>query len=375
MARDRPRAPVPDPTTRPGGLESMQLPSVRSILRLGIGLLAPVVFAAALAGPGFGATTLDPEKVQVQYLPQDGAAMVLWNAVDNAMGYNVYEQTVTKPGNPSTATAATLLNKAPITTTSLLVDKLTNGTSYHFTITAIVGGQESAPVGPRPAIAGTQGQQEEGDLVAVVPQKPVTLGGRDGFFGLNIGTDFPGSHTVDDQTGTITMMASGWDIQSGADGEYFLAVPAKGDVTVTARCVSGPTETADESAWSLGGVQIRGSLDAGSVLAMTQVAHSGTAQFKYRDLYGNSPAEEHEDSSADPTRRPLWVRIVRKGNTLSGYLSDDGKTWNLLNSQGGDGTHLIMDMPETAYVGLALAARYDSEYTTAVFDQFTITSP
>jgi hypothetical protein len=353
----------------------MQLRSVRNALRLGMGMLAPVTMAAALAGPSFGATTLDVEKVQVQYLPQDGAAMVLWNAVDMATGYNVYEQTVTKPGNPSTASAATKVNAAPITTTSLLVEKLTNGTLYHFTITAIVGGQETAPVGPRPAIDGNQGQQDDGDLVAVVPQKPVKLGGMDGFYGQNIGTDFPGSHTVDDKTGTITMMASGWDIQNNADGEYFLAAPVKGDITVTARVVSGPTDTADESTWNLGGVQIRASLDAGSTLAMTQVAHAGAAQFKYRDTYDMSPPEEDDDSSNDPTRRPLWVRAVRKGNTFSGYLSNDGKTFTLLNSQGGNGTHMIKDFPATAYVGLALSAHYDSEYTTAVFDNFTITSP
>lgn len=347
--------------------------TVRSIMRGGIGFLLPFTLAAALAGPGFGAA-LDPEVVQVQYMPQDGAAVVLWNKVDNATGYNVYEQTVTKPGNPSTATAPTKVNTNPITATSLLVDKLTNGTSYHFTVTAIVNGQETDPVGPRPAQDGNQGQ-EEGDLVAVVPQKPVTLAGMDGFYGYNIGTDFPGSHTVDATTGTITMMASGWDIQNNADGEYFLAAPVKGDITVTARVVSGPTDTADESTWNLGGVQIRGTLDSGSVLAMTQAAHAGTAQFKYRDTYDASPPEEDDDSSADPTRRPLWVRVVRKGNTFSGYLSDDGKTFTQLNSQGGDGTHDIMDMPAQAYVGLALCAHYDGEYTTAVFDNFTITSP
>jgi hypothetical protein len=360
----------------------MKLPSVRNIVRLGIGLLAPMAIVATLAGPTLGAA-LDPEKVQVQYLPQDGAAMVLWNAVDSATGYNVYEQTVTTPGNPSTATAAMKVNPAPITTTSLLVDKLTNGTLYHFTITAIVGGQETDPVGPRPAIDSDQGSQEEGDLVAVVPQKPVKLAGMDGFYGYNIGTDFPGSYTIDDKTGAITMMASGWDIQTNTDGEYFLAVPVKGDVTVTARIVSGPTETADESTWNLGGPQIRASLDTGSLMAITQAAHAGVVQFKYRDTYDTSPPEEDDDPNADPTRRPLWLRVVRKGNDFRAYLSDDGKTFTPMdnpNSAAQDthqpgGVHTIKDFPPVAYVGLALCGHHDGEYSTAVFDNFTITSP
>src|SRR5438309_9123115 len=110
----------------------MSLPTVRNLMRVGIGLLGPIAVAATLAGPA-SAAALDPEKVQVQYLPRDGAAIVLWNAVDNATGYNVYEQTVTKAGSPSTATTASApvkVNTAPIDpkTTSLMVDNLKNGT-------------------------------------------------------------------------------------------------------------------------------------------------------------------------------------------------------------------------------------------------------
>src|SRR5215510_11306361 len=113
----------------------MQLLSNRNVLRPGIGLLASIAVAAALAGPA-SAAALDPEKTQVQYLPRDGAAIVLWNAVDGATGYNVFQQEVTKPGSPSTETKATAPVKVntsgPITTTSLLVEKLTNDKPYHF---------------------------------------------------------------------------------------------------------------------------------------------------------------------------------------------------------------------------------------------------
>jgi hypothetical protein len=357
----------------------MPLLSVRNLVRGGVGLLGSMILATALLGSA-SAATLDPEVVQVQYLPQDGAAIVLWNAVDNATGYNIYEQTVTTPGSPSTMTSASAPVKvgsvADGKTTTFLVDKLTNGTPYHFTITAIVGGAETDPVGPRPAV---NNGDDLGDFVAVVPQTPVTLDKIDGFYGYTIGTDLPGSHkvTTDATSGaqTISMTASGWDIQNSADGLYLLAVPMKGDLTVTARVVSGPTATANESTWNLGGVTVRGSLDAGSVLAMTQVAQNGTSQFKYRDTYDSSPPEEDDTSGNDPSRRPLWVKLVRKGNDFTGSLSDDGKTWTTLDSSGTGGTHTIDDMPATAYVGLALSAHDDGQYSTAVFDNFTITSP
>jgi len=352
----------------------MQLLNIRNVSRLGIGLLAAITVTATLAGPT-AAAALDPEQIQVQYLPRDGAAIVLWNAADGATGYNVYQQEVTKPGSPSTETTATApvkVNASPIAADihSLLVENLTNGKPYHFTITALdAAGKESDPVGPRIA------HDELGAFVAVVPQKPVKLAGLDGFYGYNIGTDLPGAYTTDATGSTITMKASGWDIQNSADGFYFLAVPVKGDVTVTARVVSGPTATANESSWNLGGVQIRGTLDAGSVLAMSQVAQNGREQFKFRTEYNTSPPEEHVDATDDPSRRPLWVRVVRKGNDFTGFLSDDGKTWNKFDDQGVDGIHTIKDMPAEAYVGLALSAHDDGEYSTAVFDNFTITSP
>jgi hypothetical protein len=349
----------------------MQLPSLRKALRLGTGLLAPITMAAALAGPTFGATTLDPTVVQVQYMPRDGAAIVLWTAVDKATGYNVYQQVVTTPGSPSTTTAAVKVNTDPITTTSLMVDNLKNGTPYHFTVSAVVAGAETDPAGP-------SGNGDMGAAVAVVPQTPVKLAGMDGFYGYNIGTDFPGSHKIDATAGTITMTGSGWDINNPADGFYFLAVPVKGDVTVTARIVSGPTTTANQSTWNLGGPQIRANLDSGAVLAMTQAASEGHAQFKYRDTYAGPGNEEDEDDSVaghEGGRRPLWLRVIRKGNDFHGQLSDDGKTWTTLDQNGTGGVHTIMDMPQEAYVGLSVAAHDDGELSTAVYDNFTITQP
>jgi hypothetical protein len=359
----------------------MPLPFVRNVVRLGIGLLGPIAVAAALAGPA-SAAALDPTVVQVQYMPQDGAAIVLWSPVDKATGYNVYEQIVSfKEGTPSTASAAVKVNTAPVDakTTSFMVPGLKNGTPYHFTITAIVDGAETDPVGP-------SGKDDTtGELVAVVPQTPVKLAGIDGFYGYNIGTDLPGAHTVttDATTGaqTIAVTGSGWDINNPADGFYFLAAPVKGDVTVTARILSGPTDTPDaETDWNLGGVQIRASLDAGAELAMTQAARVGKAQFKYRDTYAGPGNEEDEDDSVaghEGGRRPIWVRVVRKGNDFSGALSDDGKTWTTLDQSGTGGVHTVPDMPATAYAGLAISAHADSGgvgyYSTAVFDNFTIT--
>jgi signal peptidase I len=52
-------------------------------------LVASVAIVSVLAiGTAFGAA-LDPEKVQVQYSPRDRAAIILWNNVDDPIGYVV----------------------------------------------------------------------------------------------------------------------------------------------------------------------------------------------------------------------------------------------------------------------------------------------
>jgi hypothetical protein len=293
---------------------------------------------------------------QVQYLPRDGAAIIVWTGVADATGYNVYQQIVTDP--TATPAAGTKVNAEPIKTTSYVVENLKNGTHYHFRVTAIVGGQESEAVGPYPA------QGDQGEFVAVVPQAPV-LGNH---YGHNIGTNYPGSHQVT-ADGVITLRASGWDIQSDADGFYFLAAPAAGDVTVTARVVSGPTETSDGNGWNLGGVTIRESLDSRARLVMTQVAREGCAQWKRRTEFAESPPDTCSDDF-DPTKRPLWVRVVRKGDEFSGYLSADGNDWKQVGE-----TITIPDFPKDAYVGLAQCAHQDGEYSTIVFDNYTVTSP
>jgi hypothetical protein len=328
---------------RPYGSRKALLHSGRLLVALAV--CAATVHTAAAQTPD-----------QVQYLPRDGAAVIVWNSVANATGYNVYQQIITDPA--AAPAAGTKVNAEPIKTTSYVAENLKNGTQYHFRVSAIVGGTESEAVGPFPA------QGDQGDSVVVVPQTPV-LGN---YYGHNIGTDYPGSHQVT-ADGVITIKASGWDIQSEADGFYFLATPMTGDVTVTARVVSGPTMTSDENGWNLGGVTIRESLDSRARFGMTQVAREGCSQWKRRTEFAASPPDNCSDDF-EPTQRPLWVRVVRKGNDFSGFLSADGNEWKQVGE-----TVTIPDFAKDAYVGLAQCAHQDAEYSTIVFDNYKVTSP
>jgi hypothetical protein len=300
---------------------------------------------------------------QVQYMPRDGAVAIVWMApAGDVTGYNVYQYEPSTPGGD--LGTAKKVNAEPIKTTSYVVEGLTNGKSYHFKVSAIVGGTESAQVGPQP----THRDPPGGTAVVAVPQAPVTVGGTPGFVGYNIGTNFPGSHTIE-ANGTITMKASGWDIWEQSDGFYFLATPIAGDLTVTARVVSGPTETADGNGWNLGGPMLRESLDARSRFAMMQVARDNELQFKKRVNFDETP-ENNGLSRDDNTARPVWVRIQRKGDEIHAWYSNDGTTYEEV----GEGV-TIEGFAKEPFVGLALSSHEDSQYSTMVFDSVTITKP
>jgi hypothetical protein len=298
-----------------------------------IELLVSIPILAMLAA---GTAAAHPPE-EVRYLPREGAVMVVWKGDADASGYNVYQYVVTDLSSPLADSARVKVNKEPIKTTSFLVENLKNGTRYHFRVSAIEGDKETEVVGPA-------GRDELGKAVCVVPQKPVKLAGIEGFVGHNIGTDFPGSHEVDAQ-GQITMKASGWDIYEDCDGFYFLAKPMTGDMTITVRLVSGPTETADGNGWNLAGPMIRESLDGRSRLIFAQMARDNTA-------------------------RPIWARLVRKGDNFSAFYSVDGKEFKEIGP-----TRSVAAFAKEAYVGLAVTAHEDGEYTTAVLDNLTITQP
>ena len=63
---------------------------------------------------------------------------------------------------------------------------------------------------------------------------------------------------------------------------------------------------------------------------------------------------------------PRWVRLVRSGNTLTGYQSADGTTWTQISSA-------TVPLPMHVYVGLAVTSHMASRAATASFSNVTVT--
>jgi glucose/arabinose dehydrogenase/regulation of enolase protein 1 (concanavalin A-like superfamily) len=161
-------------------------------------------------------------------------------------------------------------------------------------------------------------------------------------------------------SGTFTVEASGSDIAGRADGFHFVHQQFTGDVELIAR-VTGVENTAKGAK---AGVMIRAGLagDAAHVL-MSQAFGEGTS-FERRIATGFGTTL----ITGGYSKTPYWVRLVRRGNTFTGYKSADGAAWVQVGS-------VTFTLPATAYVGLAVTANNNATLCTATLDNVTVRPP
>ena len=151
-------------------------------------------------------------------------------------------------------------------------------------------------------------------------------------------------------SGTYTLKGSGVDIWGTADEFRFAYTTLTGDGTITARISTlSATDT-----WTKAGVMMRETLTAGSKHASMFVSSAKGLAFQRRAATGGTSTH----TSGGTSTAPHWVRVTRRGNTFSAYVSSDGSTWTLVGSQ-------ATTMTSTIYVGLALTSHRDGALATA----------
>jgi len=164
-----------------------------------------------------------------------------------------------------------------------------------------------------------------------------------------------GSFSFDGSTYTIT--ADGNDIWGTADAFHFAYRQISGDCQITVR-VTG-LEAVHE--WVKAGVMIRDSLNAGSpnaMVAITGGAGNG-ATFQWRPQADGASSSSRTLTGISP---PACVRLVRKGDTLTGYIFLNGK-WQQ------EGQSAVVAMTDPVYIGLAVTSHVAGTLTTATFDR------
>jgi phosphatidylserine/phosphatidylglycerophosphate/cardiolipin synthase-like enzyme/regulation of enolase protein 1 (concanavalin A-like superfamily) len=160
-------------------------------------------------------------------------------------------------------------------------------------------------------------------------------------------------------SGTFTITASGADVWGTADAFHFVYHTLTGDGSIQARVAS----VHEANAWSKAGVMIRESLAANSKHAFMLVSSAKGVAMQWRPATGGTSLNATGSASAPPR----WVRLVRSGNTITGYESADGSSWTAISSQ-------TISMASTVYVGLAVTSHTTSATTSTQITNVT-TSP
>ena len=165
--------------------------------------------------------------------------------------------------------------------------------------------------------------------------------------------------------GVFTVVGSGRDIWNLTDEFHYVYQPLDGDGEIVAQIVSQE----HTNWWAKAGVMIRETLDADARHAFIAGTPDGSnrvtrSAFQWRTSTGGASHSTH-DNSPDPSD-PYWVRLVRSGDTFTGYWGTDGTGWTLV-----DTTTVVMT--NTVYVGLAVTSHNDGTLCTVEFDDVSVT--
>jgi hypothetical protein len=294
-------------------------------------------------------TDLSPQNVTA--IARDRGALVTWNAVPGAEGYRIYTQGADLALNPVTSEATP--------NTSIEIGNLENARPTTIVVTAIQGGREGI-----------------GIRTVVTPAAPVL----ETFQGVNINTVLPGTVTAD-ASGVLSLQGAGHAIGAAtgfsgrADGFYFVTMPQTGNATATMRVVAGPEGERDEENRQLG-IMFRENLDQDARFVMMEITSGVGARLHYRTRASEN-AESVDAEIADPTARPVWLRVVRNNGTFTAFVAEDAEGQNF--RQVGDPITLE-NFSSQAYVGVALSPRTGFnirppdgiEFATAQVDNLTV---
>jgi hypothetical protein len=171
----------------------------------------------------------------------------------------------------------------------------------------------------------------------------------------------PGTESYNN--GSYSITASGSDFWGSADSGNYVYQTLNGNGEIVAQVAS----ISNTDPWTKAGVMIRQSLDPGSPQASVFSTPGNGVVFQDRETQGGqSNSWSASNSYGANSNTAVFVKIVRDGNTLTGYDSSNGVNWTEV------GTDTI-NMSQSVYIGLAVTAHNNSAVATATFNDVSTT--
>ncbi len=174
---------------------------------------------------------------------------------------------------------------------------------------------------------------------------------------------------VETALGQYTMSSASGDVWGTADNFRLVYKRLSGDGTIVAK-VNSMTVTA---LWGKAGVMIRESLNQDAAHALMMMAPDGRPAFQNRPTAGGTSFSAH--GNVCELAFPQWVKLERKGGAITGYHSNDGKTWIAqTNNGGGESPNpQTVNMMGDVYIGLAVTSNNVSQSCVVQFSDVATT--
>lgn len=155
---------------------------------------------------------------------------------------------------------------------------------------------------------------------------------------------------------TLTVQASGDDIEGNQDSFHFVGQEYLGDGSLTIQLESLSNTNADTKA----GLMFREYQDdSSSRHVFLGKLPNGDVSLYYRSSTGGATSMTSPVSAS----LPGWLRLTRSGNSFTGFISDNGLDWTSIGS-------VSVPMSEAIFAGVATTSGNNSALTTAVYKDF-----
>ncbi|MFZ0828260.1 MAG: lamin tail domain-containing protein [Verrucomicrobiia bacterium] len=162
--------------------------------------------------------------------------------------------------------------------------------------------------------------------------------------------------------GTWTVAGGGSDIWNAADQFNLAGTSFGSDGGIVAKVTS--LQNSDPgSGWAKAGVMFRNDSTAGSANVSVVISATQGVSFQWR---GSSGAQSFNLGIGGITA-PVWLNLVRSGDTFSGFYSYDGSNWVLVGTQ-------QIYMNGSLLAGLDVTAHNNSALNTATFTNVSLSS-
>jgi hypothetical protein len=309
----------------------------------------PLSFNDSLATGMFDHVDLQPDARSVYGIRGCGgnqAVLLQWRPLKDAVAYNVYRGPGGAAPNPLEK-----LNADRVTGTSFTDNStgLVNGTPLTYAVAALFTGADGSPVeGPRVAIPATPVAAPPGWLGCSLDEGPST-----------------GSADYDAAAGKITLRGSGltyardFDVWMNNSEGYLLSQLVEGDVQITVKALSGPTQTA---AFAKAGLFICESLDGGARSMFLGPTAAGGLLARWR-LTANGFDDGATALEKAALKLPITLRLTRRGDTITAeYSVDDGKSFQRVDEYA-----YGPPLPKMLYIGLIITSDDRTKISEATF--------